>query len=79
MRNLNKVTVAWDGLLANLCRAIGKWEPEDFPRERDYRDSLAAHLRVLRRMRVSSASTDTSAQLLTSALNGMVLSAPSAF
>jgi len=46
MRNLNKVTVAWDGLLANLCRAIGKWEPEDFPRERDYRDSLAAHLRV---------------------------------
>jgi hypothetical protein len=46
MSRINKVTVAWDGLLANLCRVICKWQPQDFPRERDYRDSLTAYLRA---------------------------------
>jgi hypothetical protein len=46
MTQMNAVTVAWDGLLANLCRAINDWNPVEFQRERDYRDSLAAHLRA---------------------------------
>jgi hypothetical protein len=42
---INNVTITWDGLLANLCRAIDDWNPEQFATERDYRDSLLAHLR----------------------------------
>jgi hypothetical protein len=46
MPQINMLTVAWDGLLANLCRTIDSWKSEEFQRERDYRDSLAAHLRA---------------------------------
>lgn len=45
MRKITKATVAWDGLLANLCRAIDGWSPQDFRREAEYRDSLASHLK----------------------------------
>lgn len=44
-KQINKLSVAWDGFLANLCRAINDWNPEELRRERDYRDSLADHLR----------------------------------
>lgn len=45
MMRITKAKVAWDGLLANLCRAINEWTPQDFQSERQYRDSLAAHIR----------------------------------
>ena len=46
MTQMNHLTVAWDGLLANLCQVIDKWKPKEFRRELDYRDSLADHLRL---------------------------------
>jgi hypothetical protein len=45
MPKITKASLAWDGLLANLCRAIKAWNPSDFSKEAEYRDSLAAYLR----------------------------------
>jgi hypothetical protein len=45
MTQITKASVAWDGILANIYRLIDDWNPEEFEREREYRDSLAAYLR----------------------------------
>jgi hypothetical protein len=45
MPKITKASLAWDGLLANLCRAIMAWNPSAFSKEAEYRDSLAAYLR----------------------------------
>lgn len=45
MKKITKAAVAWDGLQANLCRAISEWSPQDFQREKQYKDSLASYLR----------------------------------
>jgi hypothetical protein len=45
MSKITKLSLAWDGLVANLSRAIESWNPPNFHKETEYRDSLAAHLK----------------------------------
>lgn len=45
MPKITKGTVAWDGLMANLVRAIEAWIPMDYQKELEYSDSLASYLR----------------------------------
>ena len=42
---ITKASVSWDGIVANLNRALKEWHPEDFKKESEYRDSLLAYLR----------------------------------
>lgn len=46
MGKITKASVAWEGLLASLSREVNDWNPENFDKETEYRDSLAAHLRA---------------------------------
>jgi hypothetical protein len=45
MSKITILSLAWDGLVANLSRAIDRWSPPDLGKETEYRDSLAAHLK----------------------------------
>jgi hypothetical protein len=45
MSKITRLSLAWDGLVANLCRAINRWNPPELGKETEYRDSLAAHLK----------------------------------
>lgn len=45
MTTITKASVAWDGLPANIGRAIAAWSPGDLHTEAQYRNSLASHLR----------------------------------
>lgn len=45
MPKITWLTLAWDGLVPNLCRAINDWNPLELAKEFEYRDSLVTHLR----------------------------------
>lgn len=45
MAKISKISVAWDGLVENLCRVIKNWSPANFSKETEYRDSLTTHLK----------------------------------